>query len=270
MIGEHHYYANLPGWMHHAKTFRDLLRNDSLAKQRELFIKRGNFEKESIRKARHIIGRTDWDKACVTQLNPNVNYHFCNETLRPAFYQKVWERRRCQEHSLFVSQANYPLKAFHMVLEALAILVEKYPDAHLYTTGADPREAKGFSRKLRQSIYPWYIARQIRKLGLDEHVSFMGYLDETNMCELFLKTHVFVSASSIENSPNSLGEAMCLGVPSISSDVGGVKNLMDHGKDGFIYPFDEPYMIAYYADQIFRSEVKTQRKDTGGQALQAE
>lgn len=254
MIGQYHYYAALPHWVRYAKTFRDLLRMDSLARQRELFVQRGRFEEEAIRKAKHIIGRTDWDKACVTRLNPDVNYHFCNETLRPAFYQNAWQREQCQTHSLFVSQANYPLKGFHMVLEALAILVKKYPNAHLYTTGQDPRDTKRFSQKLRQSIYPWYIARRIRKLGLEENVTYLGYLDETNMCERFLKTHVFVSASSIENSPNSLGEAMCLGVPSISSDVGGVKNLMDHGKDGFIYPFDEPYMIAYYADRIFASD----------------
>lgn len=254
VIGQYHYYAGLPGWMHHAKTFRDFIRRDSIARQRALFLKKGQFEKEAIKKAKHIIGRTDWDRACVTQINPAVQYHFCNETLRETFYQNTWQRNACQEHSIFVSQASYPLKGFHAVLDALAILVKKYPDAHVYTTGADPREQTGFSSKLRQRIYTKYLIKKIRDLGLDQNVSFLGYLDEKQMCERFLKSHVFVSASSIENSSNSLGEAMLLGVPSISSNVGGTQNLLEHGKEGYLYPFDEPYMIAYYADRIFSSD----------------
>ena len=64
---------------------------------------------------------------------------------------------------------------------------------------------------------------------------------------------IFISASSIENSPNSVGEAMLLGVPTVSSDVGGVKNLLTHNEEGFIYPADEPYMLAYYVSEVFEN-----------------
>ena len=60
-----------------------------------------------------------------------------------------------------------------------------------------------------------------------------------------------MSASSIENSPNSVGEAMLLGVPTVTSDVGGVKNMLEHNKEGFIYQADAPYMLAYYVCRIF-------------------
>lgn len=63
--------------------------------------------------------------------------------------------------------------------------------------------------------------------------------------------------SSIENSPNSLGEAMLLGVPVVTSDVGGVKNMINHGVEGYVYPADEPYMLAHYVMEIFTSESKT-------------
>ena len=66
------------------------------------------------------------------------------------------------------------------------------------------------------------------------------------MKERFLKSNVFVSPSTIENSPNSLGEAMLLGIPCISSDVGGVKNLLKHEEEGYVYQTDAPYMLAYY------------------------
>ena len=78
------------------------------------------------------------------------------------------------------------------------------------------------------------------------------------MCDRFLKSHVFVSPSSIENSPNSVGEAMLLGVPVVSSDVGGVKNLLTHGEEGFVYPYDEPYMIAHYVCHLFGDDALAQ------------
>ena len=47
---------------------------------------------------------------------------------------------------------------------------------------------------------------------------------------------------------------MLLGMPCVSSDVGGVKNLMEHGKEGFVYQADAPYMLAYYVCRIFEDE----------------
>ena len=254
MCGGYHYYAGLPPYAVCARTIRDVLKRDSIRKQRNGFVRRGEFEKEAIRKAVHIIGRTDWDHACVTQINPNIHYHFCNETLRESFYEHHWSLDACEKHSIFVSQANYPLKGFHKMLEAMALIVKKYPDARLYTTGVDPTQAKTFLKKQRQTYYMRYLAQKIQKLGLEGNVVFTGYLEEKAMCERFCKSHVFVSPSSIENSPNSLGEAMLLGVPCVASDVGGVKNLMRHNEDGFIYPFDEPYMLAYYVDKIFSGD----------------
>ena len=47
---------------------------------------------------------------------------------------------------------------------------------------------------------------------------------------------------------------MLLGVPTVSSDVGGVKNLLTHNEEGFIYPADEPYMLAYYVSELFDNQ----------------
>ncbi|HIS58965.1 MAG TPA: glycosyltransferase family 4 protein, partial [Candidatus Faecousia faecipullorum] len=54
--------------------------------------------------------------------------------------------------------------------------------------------------------------------------------------------------------PNSLGEAMLLGVPSVASDVGGVADMMDHGKEGYICQPTAPYMLAHHICRIFRME----------------
>ncbi len=82
----------------------------------------------------------------------------------------------------------------------------------------------------------------------------MGNLTEEEMCRQYLKAHVFVCPSAIENSPNSVGEAMLLGMPVVASYVGGTGDLLSDKIDGFLYPFDEPYMLAGYVDRIFSDD----------------
>lgn len=248
-----HYYGHIEESKFRFPTLKDILYFDSLKRQKKNFVMRGKYEILSIKMVNHIIGRTDWDEACTKQINSNVNYYKCNETLRNTFYQKNWNLATCEKHSLFVSQCQYPLKGFHHVLEALAILVKQWPGTHLYTTGRDLL-VDNYKERILDSGYERYLRRQIKKLNLEKNITFLGWLDEGKMCERFCKSHVFISASSIENSPNSVGEAMCLGVPVVASDVGGVKNMMLHGEEGFVYQPDASYMIAYYVARIFEDD----------------
>lgn len=245
-----HYTAFLPSSVVHSMTFRDFIKRDSIRMAQKEYEKRGKHEIKTLEMASHVIGRTDWDYACVKQINPNIQYHFCNEILRASFYEGKWSYDDCEKHSIFTSQAWYPLKGFHLMLEAFALIKKKYPDAKLYTTGKSVF-TKSFKEKLKERSYSLYLKKLIKKYGLEESVVFTGSLTEENMKARYLRSHVFVSPSSIENSSNSVGEAMILGVPTVSSDVGGIRNLLRHGEEGFLYPADEPYMIAYYADRIF-------------------
>ena len=88
-------------------------------------------------------------------------------------------------------------------------------------------------------------------VGLEDSVEFLGSLSAQQMKEQYLASNVFVLPSTIENSPNSLGEAMLLGVPCVAADVGGVTNLMEHQKEGYVYQGTAPYMLAFYIKQVF-------------------
>lgn len=253
-IYSNHYNANLPSKIINRYTIRDAIKNNNIKQQKIEFDKRGKFEIEAIKKCRHIIGRTDWDKACVTQINPTIKYHFCNETLRDCFYHNTWDINKCKRHSIFISQCSYPIKGFHFMLEAMPQILKKYPDAHIYTTGNNPLKLNNFIDKMKITSYQKYIGELIEKYNLQDNVTFLGSLNEEEMCNQFLKSHVFVSPSVIENSPNSVGEAMILGVPTVSSDVGGVKNMLVHDKEGFIYQHDASYMLAHYVCQLFDND----------------
>lgn len=249
-----HYYANLPYKVIRAITFRDFIRQDNIIQQRKKFEKRGQYELQALRNVNHVIGRTNWDRACTYQANPNALYHFCNETLRGEFYTHQWDINQCERHSILLSQGNYPIKGLHLVLEAMPQILKRYPDTHLYIAGSNITKCDTIKDKLKLSSYAKYIRDLIRKYELSKYITFLGSLDEKQMCAQYLKANVFLSASSIENSPNSLGEAMLLGVPCVSSDVGGVTDMMVHQKEGFVYPADEYYMISYYVSQLFSNE----------------
>ncbi|MFD1904498.1 glycosyltransferase [Paenibacillus rhizoplanae] len=64
---------------------------------------------------------------------------------------------------------------------------------------------------MKISTYGAYIKSLIKKHELEDNVFFTGYLNEREMCNRFLKSNVFVSASIIENESNSLSEAKTIG-----------------------------------------------------------
>lgn len=223
----------------------------NLIQQAEKMKRRGMTEISTIKKVGHVIGRTDWDEACTKEINPKIQYHFCNESLRDSFYSGTWGYESCEKHSIFMSQAATPIKGLHFMLRAMPEILRNYPDAHLYVAGNDLTRTETFYGKLKISSFALYIKRLMKQFGIEDKVTFTGSLNESQMKDRFLHSNVFVSPSTIENSPNSLGEGMLLGVPCISSDVGGVKNMLVHGAEGFVYQGDAPYMLAYYIKKIF-------------------
>lgn len=253
-VYERHYMACIPEKIQKRASFRDFIKKDNLKQQQKKFLLRGKFEIEAIKKVKHVIGRTTWDKACTTQINPNVNYHFCNETLREKFYKNEWSFYKCERYSIFISQASYPIKGLHFMLEAMPLILKKFPYTKLYISGPDITKSDTLKERLKKKSYDKYIIGLIEKCDLKTKVTFIGLSDEKKMCERYLKSNVFVCPSSIENSPNSLGEAMILGVPCVASDVGGVSDLLKHREEGFVYQADAPYMLAYYVCEIFGNE----------------
>lgn len=245
-----HYAEGVPYAVRKEYTFRDAVRQDNILQQQKKFVRRGEHEIAALKKIRHVIGRTDWDRACTARINPGAKYHFCNETLREPFYEGKWSYPSCQKHRIFASSCAYPVKGFHYLLEAFAEIVKYYPDATLAVPG------RSFLKmdKLRQTSYQKYLARLAVDGGIAEKIEFLGSLSAEEMKRQYLSANVFALPSTIENSPNSLGEAMLLGVPCVSADVGGVTNLMQHRTEGLIYQSTAPYMLAHYVKEVFAME----------------
>lgn len=261
-----HYTSGLDASVVHGATVRDVIKRDNLSRQARKYAVRGRAEAETLRLTRYVIGRTTWDRAVAQQINPEAAYFTVPETLRPAFYDSRWTLDACQRKSLFVSQGHYPIKGLHFVLQAMPLILERHPEAQLWVSGLPPR-SPGFSGWLKQTRYATHLKDMVRAANLEEHVHYTGVLDEVAMRDQYLSSHVFLSASTVENESNSLSEAKLLGMPVIASYVGGVVDRVDHGRTGWFYQHDASYMLAYYVDQVLQDD---QRARTMGEAARTD
>ncbi len=229
------YFADLPKQVIDSVTLRDWLRQDSLRQQQEKFVCRGRQERESIRLAGNVSGRTRWDRESAAEWNERACYYAMNETLRPEFYGPVWEAEGCIPHSIFLSQGDYPVKGLHYMLLAMPAILERYPDAQLYVAGNSLVADGTWKERLKRSAYGRYLRRLMREGSLEGKVVFLGKMSAEQMRDRYLKSSLFVCPSSLENSPNSLGEAMLLGMPCVCAAVGGIPSIFTGGQDGIAY-----------------------------------
>lgn len=237
-------------------TLRDLIKGNIYREQKK-FNKRGAIEKEILKKSTAIIGRTNWDYACSYDIVGEDRYFKCNESLRDSFYNEKWDINKIEKNSIFISQAGYPIKGFHIMIEAANILKYEYNYSNLkiYVAGNNIIDTSSFSKKLRLSGYGKYLISLIKKYKLEDNIIFTGLLNEKQMVEKLKKSNVFVQASSIENSPNSLGEAMLIGMPCVASNVGGTSDMLKDKDEGYLYPFGDYSLLAYYISKIFENPI---------------
>jgi len=233
-------------------TIRDILRRDTVFHGKNNYTERGIYEQEYFKRTENVIGRTTWDHAHAKVINATATYHQCNEILRKSFYDAPkWDCNKKNKYSIFLSQASYPIKGLHQVLKAIALIAKKFPQIKLRVAGHSIINNTTLLDRLKINGYGSYISKLIKALNLCDRIVFTGSLTEKDMIREYLDAHLFICSSSIENSPNSIGEAQILGVPTIGSYVGGIPDMITHGETGLLYRFEEVEILAENITRIF-------------------
>lgn len=236
-------------------TIRDFLRRSGIIGDQRSAAKRSRFEKEMLKGVHYLGGRTTWDKVSSLAINPNAEYLFAPEMIRPEFYESErWELKNIERHRIFMHQGFKPIKGLHILLEAMYHLKNKYPDIELYMSGKNIMKNKTIKDQVLQPGYVKLLFKKIEEYGLQDCIHFTGILNAEEIVRELKKSHVMVLPSSIENSPNSLCEAQLVGIPTVASFVGGVPEMLRDGIDGYLYAFNEPLMLAEYISRIFASD----------------
>ena len=216
------------------------------------------FEDETIRNVKYISGRTFWDRAHSYWMNPKAEYFTCNRILRNSFYKFQWDVNDYEKYSIFVGNGYSPLKGLHFVIDAVALLAREYPTVKVYVAGDSPieNEKKNFFRRYG---YGHFIQKKIEKNGLERNVIFTNSLNEDEMVSRMRRCNVYVLPSLIENSPNTLGEAMMLGLPCVSAYTGGASEMAIDGEECLFYRANDPQLLAWQVKKVFNDRERAKR-----------
>lgn len=203
-------------------------------------------EKKLFKKLEYAMGRTTWDKQCTSLMAPQSEYFHVDEVLRPVFYehQGRWGRPGTDNIQIISTISSTVYKGLDLILKT-AKLLKEYMNISFnwYVAGVTPDD---YLVKFFEKIF------NIR--SEEVNIRYLGVLTAKDLCQQELQSHCYVHTSYVDNSPNSLCEAQLLGVPCISTNVGGISSLVEHGKTGFLVPANAPYELAYYISQIARDK----------------
>ncbi|MBD3723636.1 MAG: glycosyltransferase family 4 protein [Flavobacteriaceae bacterium] len=107
-----------------------------------------------------------------------------------------------------------------MALKVLALLKEDYPTATLTMIGPDKEDCL---QELKD---------EAQRLGIK--VNFTGKLSKTDWIKLSKESDIFINTTNFDNTPVSVMEAMALGLPIVSTNVGGLPYLLHNGETALL------------------------------------
>jgi len=198
------------------------------------FTRQSARERKIFAMSSNLIGRTAWDRRITKILSPKARYFHNDEILRDLFYEKKWSNRHASGSAwkLFTTTGDSIYKGIETVIVAASLL-----------------DANGVT-------YEWQVAglqandelvtMACKSCGvtLSPNLKFLHTVGEDVLVEKLLASHIYVACSHIENSPNSLCEALILGVPCIATAAGGTVSMLTDNVDGILIQDGDPYAMA--------------------------
>lgn len=150
-----------------------------------------------------------------------------NPVVMPAYM--IGLATKTKKESLFVSVGRLDRQKNHkMLLRAFYSFYETHPDYRLVIYGEGP---------LREETEKYIV-----NMGLQNAVSLPG--SYKNVWEKLLSAKAFLLSSDAEGMSNALIEAMCLGLPVVSTKVSGSTDLIVNNKNGFLIDLNDDKDLA--------------------------
>ena len=216
------------------QSFMAKIFKDGFGAQEKCMYKRSIRERKMLKLIDNIIGRTAWDRDCSLALSPHRTYFVCNEILRKPFFQTQWKKKNIDGKIVFVSTISFGIyKGLEVIYHTSKILKEQNVDFEWYVVGISLTDQMAKVTKCITGINP-----------VSVNIHLVGRKNANEIIDIFNKSHIFIQTSHIENSPNSLCEAMLVGMPIIASFAGGTNSMLENGKEGILIQDGDPYRLA--------------------------
>lgn len=89
------------------------------------------------------------------------------------------------------------------------------------------------------------LRERVRRLGLEAHVGFTGWLDHAEVARRHRAADIFTLAPLVESFGNAFLEALASGLPIVGSTAGGIPELVEHGRHGLLVAPRRPRELAH-------------------------
>lgn len=185
-------------------------------------------------------GRTTWDYKWLRRFNSKAPYFHIDSVLAAPYYESVWAEDKAQSNVIYTTSSNASFKgAISLIKAMIELKIRGRKNIKLRLAGVNNDSKVGR-----------IIERNILEYELDGQVSLLGRITPEQIIQEIKSASAFVYSSHADNSPNSLAEAMLMGIPCVSSDVGGVPSMLENGSEGLTYPHQDFYALADKIEQI--------------------
>jgi len=189
------------------------------------FVLAGAREARMLTHARAIHGGTSWDRRFARRSAPDASFYHAVAAVGPDFFdvRRSVDPSPHREKVVMTAFSPQPYKGAELAISAVASLRRSGHAVRLVLAGWCPQ--KGWGRE---------ILRAARAAGSGA-VEITGYLQPRALAERLATADIYVLPSYMENAPNTLLEAMCVGVPCIAARVGGVASMLRDGVEGLTF-----------------------------------
>lgn len=236
-----------------------LMPTRTLYYKRKIFKERGKQETKYLQTFTNISVQSEWVKNYIKFVVPHSKIYSTNIILRDGFYKaQPWVYKDNKESPIIYSScaAAVPYKGMHILIKAIGLLKEKYPNIQLHLAG----QINVGSRLI--DGYSIYINKLVRNLGVRDNVYFLGSIDEDKIINELQKCNVCVVPSFIETYCLAFAESMILGVPTVVSYAGALPEFAESNKDALFYNSIDYYTLAGYIDKLIQNRELAQMIST--------
>lgn len=187
-----------------------------------LTMARTEYEQFYFRKYKYYLGRTFWDRKVCTDYAPEAVYFVCDELLRKEFHGRKWSPRdgKVILTSVFNGESY---KGYDTILKTSETLRKRGFEFEWNVFGITP-----------DNPVPRIFEKQLGINFEDNNVHLKGSATAAELADALCSSTLFIHTSHIDNSPNSVCEAMLVGLPVIAMNVGGLSSIVEDGISGML------------------------------------
>jgi glycosyltransferase involved in cell wall biosynthesis len=155
-------------------------------------------------------------------------------------FKKIAPAVRSQEVICFAGTLA-PIKGVEYLLEAFVKIIDKFNEALLEIIGRRPNRR-----------YYLELEHKTRAMGLEDRVLFIDELPQKELAKRLTRARALVLPSLSEGLGRVIIEAMACGVPVVCSSVGGIRDIVENGKTGFLVPPGDAEALAEKLEVLLR------------------